>query len=841
MEAYILLDDNSGWVSETPVLVPLTWRYKTTTRSSLQGTGVPGWALGGVVGGGPSTAMTVGAWNLGGCATIGVSVSKSGAGAPWNSLYYSQLRKDNGNTVTYRVGARYTISHTNINVEIDWETSLAGLQAAYNSSLYAIGAVRNCNSLGVEAHPNIDMSSLVNITNMNAGYQSTNPEASTLFDFKQSYNYVDFKHNNGALDGEGEAIQQTYQSLESSNLPGVTNDVAGLAFAEAANVVMDTAGWGSANNVSGCIEMYVLVYVKNIHFLDPVLPDRMYDKPVTDPFEITTDMSDFNQNFGSSGSTGNGSTEEGMNAFSSTYGNSNLPFNSIYLTGSNYNSFIAAGGGIVSNSGIFPISDTLYIESVKLGVEGSSATIKELVAFDSTPSLTIGDRLYLYLFNDNNIDKPVFYGYITSQRRSLNGTTTEITYECNDLVYFLDQFYTPSHYIYRPPSYNGSGVVKTYDRVLKEILNVAGIPNAILSLPTFNSPPMKWIYQSLKTVLEWATNFFGNYVYYIDRYGRLRFRGVSSGSVVKAYAVGSLSEDNCVESFAPLTDYSRSRSRVVLTGDFEVTEKKVTSYFTRGGELDPNENERTGIFWFYDTTDDDLYDDEDGQEHKFYYFMFKPGETLNDKLLTDKNKSCRVIIKNYKNEDGTYEDKEISPRVFKSEEGDSEIYCEDDAFKQSRKIEIIYAVRTNSPIQVSANTAYDGGTEVVRRPEFKKATSLFDSINDIGLMNSYLTILKEFYKPVSGGSLVVDGLDLDINLIDKASITGTSLSASEAIGLTIYGITYDCVNLRTTIELSNKTMSNLPFFDVMRERSRNKNELLAKMGIIEDTLLYRRG
>ncbi len=829
METYILLDENSGFVVETPVLVPLTWRYKTTTRSALGGESREYTISGYVEGARPSIVNVLGSWNVGGVATIGKGLSVTPAGYPYNSLYYSTVKDTSNpfNTVCHIVAGTTAYFFTDTNVEIDWEASLATLKSSYPSSAYVIGAVRQANSSGEEVTSNIDMSELVSLTNMNAAYRSDNPEASELLDINSDFNYENFSADQGFTE------EQTFQKLGTFNYTGVTNDAAGASFAQTCS---DLVSGQSASN-SGQINMYILVYVKSFVAFNPVLPDQMTDTP--DPFD--DDMSNWNVNSGSGGSTGNGSADEGMNTFSSNYGNSNLPFNSVYLTGSNYNSFIAAGGGIVSNSGIFPISDTLYIENVSLNVEGSHATIKELVAFDSTPSLNIGDRLYIYLFNDNNQDKPVFYGYITGQSRSLRSDTTEITYECRDLTYFLDQFYSPSHYIYRPPSYNGTGITRTYDRVLKEILNIAGLPNAIIDIPNFNAPPTKWIYQPLKSILEWAVNFFGNYVYYIDRYGRLRMRSVTAGSNVKSYVVGSLSEDNCVESFEPVTDYSRSRSRIVLTGDFEITEKRITSYFTRGGQLDPSDNHnQTGIFWFYDTIDDDLYDDEDGEEHKFYYFMFKPGETLNDKLLTDKNKSCRVTIKNYKNEDGTYEDKEMSVRVFKSEPGDSEIYCEGDEFKQSRKIEVIYAVRSDSPIQVAVDTAYGGGTEVVRRPEFKKATSLFDSIDDTPLMNQYIQKLKEFYKPVYGGNLTVDGIDLDIELLDKVSVTGTSLPASESTNLVVYGINYDCVNLRTTIELSNKTMIDLPFFDATRERSRSHNELLAKMGIIEEDLLYRR-
>ena len=837
METYFLLDENSGFVVETPVLVPLTWRTKTTTGGYLSGTTSYTGPLGvdnatcPVSTSGMGKVVSYGSWNSGGVASVGRRYCKYQNPSGYAAKAYFKYHPANPNKSVAAYGNVWN-ALTDTNVEIDWETSLANLQAAYDPRFYAIGAVRVCDSAGDEQTPNIDIDSLINLTNMNAGYRSDNPEASELLKY-ESENYMEDEEV-GWTGDPSYPPQITVQKMTDFKYDGITNDASGENFNNNCHALnLNTC---KANNTT--MDMYLLVYVKILYAFSGASPDDMADTP--DPEEDPVD--EWNTNSGSSGSTGNGSKAEGMNTFSSNYGNSNLPFNSIYLTGSNYNSFIAAGGGIVSNSGIFPISDTLYISDVKLSVEGSSASIKEIVAFDSTPSLNIGDRLYIYLFNDNNESKPIFYGFITSQKRLLTGTDTEIEYECNDLNYFLDQFYTPSHYIYRPPSYNGTGVSKSYDRVLKEILNIAGIPNAILDVPTFNSPPMTWIYQSLKTVLEWATNFFGNYVYYIDRYGRLRFRSVDAGSVVKSYAVGSLTEDNCVESFNPITDYSRSRSRIVLTGDFEITEKKITSRFTRGGELDPSDNEnQTGIFWFYDNVDDDLYDDDDGKKHKFYYFMFKPGETLNDKLLTDKNKSCRVVIKNYKNEDGTYEDKEISPRVFRTEAGDSEIYCEGDEFNQSRNIEVIYAVRSDSPIQVATDTLYKGGTEVVKRPEFKKATSLYATQNDMTLMKECLEDLKTFYQPTVGGTLVVDGIDLDIELLDKVSITGTSLASSERSSLAIYGIQYDCVSLRTTIELSNKTLFTLPFFDVMRERSRSSNELLAKMGLVAEESLYHRG
>jgi len=149
-----------------------------------------------------------------------------------------------------------------------------------------------------------------------------------------------------------------------------------------------------------------------------------------------------------------------------------------------------------------------------------------------------------------------------------------------------------------------------------------------------------------------------------------------------------------------------------------------------------------------------------------------------------------------------------------------------------------YATQDRSPIQVSVDTGLTGGVEVIKRPEFKKVSGPnITSVDDTALMSQYLTEIQQFYQPVSG-VLEKDSLDLDLELLGRVSITGTSLPSGEASSLTIYEIEYDVPKKKTKVDLSNKVYEDLPFFDVIRERSRGANESLVKIGLLEQSALY---
>jgi hypothetical protein len=89
-----------------------------------------------------------------------------------------------------------------------------------------------------------------------------------------------------------------------------------------------------------------------------------------------------------------------------------------------------------------------------------------------------------------------------------------------------------------------------------------------------------------------------------------------------------------------------------------------------------------------------------------------------------------------------------------------------------------------------------------------------------------------------GGRLELYGLHPDIELLDKCTITNTTLTQSEASNLVITSIEFDLVNQTTTLELTNNMLSGLPLFDAVRERTKKTNEELVKRGYLENDSMY---
>ena len=830
--AYTLLDENSGFVIETPVIVPLSWRTKTISTVFLkdpQDTRSHSYAAPA-----PGTTVSSSGWNTGGSTSVSRGVCKwqNGSGFFFRHSIAVIYQPAAWVPPYIHVSAQTAIQIIDTTPEIDWESAMATLRASYDPNTHAIGAVRLCDTLGNNC---VDLTKLgqLDLDELNQYYKDTSHAGEEVnsdlwkFVLESSSSPTTKPYGPGGADID-------FNYMDEFTVEGVSVGDAGDNF----NKTAQNLAINSCVTDSRPMPMYVKFWVKQTIGYSGAYPSEATVSP--DP--LPPDPVDWGGfSVGTGGSTELGSEDAGMNTICSTYGNSKLPFDSVFLTGANYNSFVSAGGGVVAESGAFSISDTLYIEKIRLDVEGSTMTIVEVVDYDATPSLTLSEKIYGYIFNEFNQSKPTFSGFVISRRRRLNKGTKEIVYECRDLTYFLDQLYSPSHYIYRPPSIHGRGSFKTYDRVLKEILGVAGLPDSIIDIPLYTAPPTSWVYQDLRSVLEWVVKFFGKYIYYIDRYGRLNVRATDSLTNIKTYTIGDKSGEISVEGFEPVADFSRSRSRVILTGDYAITEREAVANYLLGGQLHPEDNvNQTGIFWFQQIIE--------GKTYKFYYFMLKPGQTLNDKLLSDPSKSADVVLLKQANSPTSPnsnwidDPKELNIRVFKTHPGDSEIYAEDPIlnYKNYQLIRARYATRTDSPIQVSTDTGLAGGTEVVRRPEFKKAIGPQGTLDDTSLMAQYLSKIKDFYAPVYGGQLVLDGLDTQIYLLAKVSVAGSALSSSETDDLICYAIEYNVPAKRTTVDLSNKVYEELPFFDVMRERSSEHNEMLAKMGLVEETSLYQR-
>jgi hypothetical protein len=817
MDEYVMNDQNTAKEVLATITVPIVWRplqidqHRMTGEKELIQYGscvgcIPPpthptdpdgyWNY-------PYNTNTTGAWTEGGTVSIGRALTiqenisiKVANGAAW-------VPTSDHSAIWWIYSSTLKSILTQYTVEIDWGKTMEKVNKKYSNYLYQIGGAEITDING-ENPANMYEDGYASLEDTKTQY---NRFSFSEDDIQNPFSYEDSIAKNEAYFEEGQNNGLNYFTLidwNNSSLQGASPD---STFND--DVIALNGQEGSVTDFR-TIPMYLTVQLID-EYVGSAAPD------FEDPEVIEQgDESDESSN---SISTSGGSSGSGMNRTETNYGNSVLPFDSVYLPGTAYSNFYSAGGGVVSESGIFPSTDVFFVEKVNLSVEGSSATIVEHVKFDETPSLEISEKVFIYILDSTNPYQPVFAGYVNSYSRELLPEGQRIVYECKDLVFYLDQFVSPNYYIYRPPLYNDEGIVKTYDQVLKEILNLAGIPNAVVSLPTATCPPVNWIYESLESILEWALKMFGKYVYYVDRNGRLRIRAVDSGSVVKSYAVPSegdvLTDSHVVTRFQPIVDNSRTRSRIILTGDFELREHKVTANYedTPGYVTHRTQNP---------LIDRLISNPESGPTAKLYRGFF----------ATTSQYSYQIGEAN----------KDLPITQLATEPGNSFIYIEDVSLNYAGKTQITYQYVTRSlePIQVIADTGLSGGTEVIKRPEFKKIQGPGVNVDDQAIMNSYLSLIKQFYKPTYGGALSLVGLDTSIQLLDKVSVTGTSLPSSEAASLTVYGIEYNIPEKTTRVELSNKVYYNMPYFDILRERTRRTNETLVKAGQIELGSLYKR-
>ena len=872
-EAFELLDENSGFVQEVPLIIPLRWRIKTTTSVVLGGTAFnfanfsgPGAFLY------PTTTITYGSWTDGGSVLPSRQVCKytNGSGFLARRVFATIPNPDAFGNPYVHFSTDLGYVFTDINVEIDWEYTLNTLRTSYNPKFYAIGVIRFTDITG--ATPlDLVKEGLVELAPINSVFRDTTHIGEIVSkDLLQMTTLMGYTDN---LTGYGPGYPDgdlTFKNFDSVTVNGISGDIFGAGFNQQVQDMLVGAVNTCVSN-SRLLNMYLKVWIKFVVGASGGLSTpEATQQQLKDDDASTLDPEQrlSNSGVGMSGS-GLGSSSQGLNGLITLNGNSNLPFDSVFLTGNNYNSFVSAGGGVISESGVFPNSASFYIDIIRLSIEGSTMSVVEVVKFDSTPSLTIGQKIYGYAFDDNNQNKPVFTGYVISYKRKLGADTQDIIYECRDFSYYLAQFYSPSYYIYQPPASGGS---KTYDRVLKEVLNIAGIPDTIISIPELPAPPVDWIYEPISNILEWATKYFGKYVSYIDRYGRLNIRATDSGSFIKNLPIpveGTpvSSGDYKIISNEPIVDYSRSRSKIILTGDFSLRETTYTGRHRSRGPINPNNANTTGFYWYYQSIN------AFGGTSRFFYFVFKTSQQLLENLLSDPNKSA-VVKMTYTTQlggaggvggTGTQDFTIDMPIIgFFTGIGGGKIVAQFDRSKilsgQPYPMElgtspfvsgggavvgnvdytftVQYAMKDREPMQVFVNTGLIGGVEVVKRPEFKKISGFGGGRNDEPLMQSYLSQIQEFYKPIFGGKLQKDSLDLDLELLGKVSITGTTLPSVESDNLIIYEIEYNIPKKITTLDLSNKVYEDLPFFDPIRERGRRSGETNTKIALIEQKSIY---
>jgi len=856
-DTYVLSDDNSGFVLEIPVTIPIIWRTRTVQNTYPWGTPyISAPIFSGQFTTFVNNKVVYSAWTSGGEAGLYRRVCR------YQSILLPMLAKlkEYGfmTTLTVAVVTAYYLYTEDINAEIDWYATFKALRLLYPPEYYTLGSVRlvkadlsESQNLVSEGLVDLDMLKQKYANALVEGEKSYGQLLSMPADIPMQKKTMDLSSQDGPTDFEASYYDPTKGAPTIPSISGVNRDFSGE---------IPTLGLNSCIQDNRTVYMYLRVWVKSIVAIGGGSTDFAQPEAITQSDTSDASLDDVTGHVGSSVSGSSiGAQKQGLNKTFTNYGNTQLDFDSVYLTGTNYSGFVAAGGGIISEAGVFPINQNLYIESVKLSLDGSTMTVVEIVDFDAQPSLSINQKLYGYLFDDTHSSKPIFCGYVSSFQRTLNGETQQITYECRDLLFYLNQMYSPSVYHVQ------AGDI-TYSDAVKSILNTAGLSTSIVNLPTVDTPEISWLYEPLKNILDWATKYFGKYVYFQDRHGRLNIRATDSGSFIKNIVIPSvgtaISSSHRTMSFNPITDYSRARNQVILTGDFSVTETTQTLRYNLTGPVHLSSAVgRSGFYWDFSSIGIG------GATQRKFYFVFNTKHTLLEKLLSMPNESAQVTLTMT-----TYWDT-FFPAVpttvtlpitsFQTAEHAGRIIC---AFtpgdfpvgtmipiemngssiftgqattgRTEYTFNVTYAYKSDNPIQVTRFLGYGGGIEVIKRPEFKDVNSPAGKVSDKLLMEAYLDYIKEFYKPIYGGSLEMDGLDLDVELLGKVSVTGTNLSATEASNLIIYGITYDVVKQKTSLELSNKVFSDLPYFDVLKERARSNNESLVKLGLLEQKSLY---
>lgn len=876
--------NNSAYLGETTVSFDLKWRQKTNLLTLPAGdvvssdSSVPPETLS--VGHLPGASNSISGWNVGGQAEITKEVCYVGG----QELYLSgAFNRYNWVTPIYRhwwSHDRWLVTYKD--VEIDWSNLLVQLRAAHpvgnNQVILAAYFDDGTNTY--------DLNSYIPIKSLDTAYGSTSfgsfPNSSeNLF--------------SDSMQANGELTQQPLEGNPDSSTTPIYSDLNVEPLNSSSPTNRTESANGYCNKTTTIMPMRLTVIFGDLNSRS----DGISEEPENSGIVNTDSLNNSNEPVNSSANksaltpfTG-GTTSDSAGSFSGVGynpvqifdGNSVLPYDSVYFTTGDYNSFVANGGGMVTESGIFPNSSTFYIDNIKLSIDGNTMSVIQLSDFDATAQLTMGEKIFGYIINASGDYQSSFVGYVYSKKRMLTGKGEAIAFECRCLKSYLSQFIAPAYVSYVAPDVEHLGNSLGIATIVKDALVRAGLGGQDISLPFVPSPTIEWTYENMSSVLDWAVRYLGNYVYYTDKSGVLNVKKFTSGSVVKSFRIPSrgesVSSSTKVLSFTPIEDNSRSRSKIIVVGDFPVKEIHGETVFnypifeingtSAAGDItyykpidayvkDPTTNKETG-FWAYLNPDTNQW---------LYYFMFFPGKTLVQELPSNPDKSVEFIKVNDIYDVGSagapvspwdnvapnimpldgLGDWEMSPTFINTVPGNSFFYTEDKAapgyadlpkninnFSGGNKIvrpvkatvRYKYAIKENEPIKAQYITGYSGGVEVVKELNFKKIESPSSTIDDTTVMSSYLSKIREFYTPERGGTLVIDGLDLDLGILDKINITNTSLPTNESDDLVIHSIEYDVTNKKTTLELTNKKFYTQPYFDVDRQiqiaRAATKNKL----------------
>ena len=529
-----------------------------------------------------------------------------------------------------------------------------------------------------------------------------------------------------------------------------------------------------------------------------------------------------------------------------------------YLSTSDYNNFVAAKGGIITDSAAYANSKTFYIESINLSISGSTMVLVQLEEFDNTLKAQSGEMIYGYILNNDGDTQPAFAGYVNSISRRLGESGQEIVYTCKDFKFYFNQLYTPT-------LYQKEDSLRT---IINDILIEAGVTYFENNLPDITLKA-KWQSAPLTQVLDWACNISGDYWYWIDKNGKLhidKLNGTNHDFHIPS--IGESVGDNKVLNFSSLTDLSNSRSRIVVTGGSgsKIYEKSVNTSWSKpqiysciqeaidrgvSGEIgvlasvSPGGDTKTYLaddgnftvtpFGYYEHKGDNYIwykdpekTDKDGNP-EYYHTHHSFGSASYDHYYIIRKKNVEFYSEMIAEGRSAWVDNYIYPTPNTTEwVSESGLSIQNDTIKGDA---VVYAKRSYGPmvmhfaekdktqdLSVVVDTGNPGGVYVYKDARFRYIAGLSKTIDDTPIMQIIATNLANYYKPIYGGQLDLTDLQTLINLGDTISLSNTSLPAKEASDLKVFEIRYNLHTQTTTLSLSTKM--NGSFTGVDREMIR---------------------
>jgi len=537
------------------------------------------------------------------------------------------------------------------------------------------------------------------------------------------------------------------------------------------------------------------------------------------------------------------------------YNDYKTSFDVTYLSSGDYNNFVSAGGGIISDSIVHANDKALFITSIDLNISGNTMTVVQLEKFDNTLKLTVGEKIFGYIINNDGDVQPEFTGYVVSFTRRLGARGQEIVYKCKDWKYYFNQLYTPM--IYRKKD--------TIRNIVNDLLIKSGVTNFTNSLPNL-TVTVEYQAESIMTVLDWACTIAGDYWFWIDVNGKLHIDQIDGS--VNSFRVPSVAEavgTNKVLNFDSLTDLSNSRSRIVVSGGSgskiyeqmistrykasthynsiqeaidagasgeigifksagDVTETKtylVDDGNFSGGEFGTYHHSGDNYVWYKDGKGKvkvgDEYVEKDKYYHKrtdwtqptydHYYIYRKKNVEFYSEMIAEGRQAwadhyyCSPTSPtgrgNWKGEGGV----SIQNDTIR---GDSVVY----AHRDSCIMDMYFAEkRQDEDLTVYIDTGQAGGTYLYKNASFRFVKGFGSIVDDTPLMKAIAANLANYFKPVYGGTLTLAGLRTELELGQKISLTNTDLPATEAQNLKIFGISFDIATKTTQVRLSSRTNS----------------------------------